>query len=98
MPIPSSRTPASSEKHAPRNATATVLGIFKKWDCEIGERTLCPSDTLAPYADGIIESFNEARDEYGEARLIDSLRLHRSLLSQSILHNIVAESVFCLGI
>jgi serine phosphatase RsbU (regulator of sigma subunit) len=89
--MPSSRTHASREKEAPRNATATVLGIFKKWDCEIGERTLCPGDTFALYTDGIIEPFNEARDEFGEDRLIESLRRHRSLPSQSILDSIVAD-------
>jgi serine phosphatase RsbU (regulator of sigma subunit) len=73
------------------HATATVLGIFKKWDCEIGERTIHPGDTLALYTDGITESFNEARDEFGEDRLIDSLRRHRSQPSQCILDNIVAD-------
>ncbi|MGC2750764.1 MAG: SpoIIE family protein phosphatase, partial [Candidatus Acidiferrum sp.] len=38
--------------------TATVLGIFKKWDCELGERTIHPGDTLVLYTDGITESFN----------------------------------------
>ena len=90
MPMPSSRTPVSSEKRAPRNATATVLGIFKKWDCEIGERALCPGETLALYIDGITEAFNENRDEFGEVRPIDSLR-HRSQPSQSLLDSIVAD-------
>ena len=89
--MPSSRTPASSEKHAPRNATATVLGIFKEWDCEIGERTLCPGDTFALYTGGITESFNKASDEFGEARPIESLRRHRSEPSQSLLDSIVAD-------
>ncbi|MGC2526956.1 MAG: SpoIIE family protein phosphatase [Candidatus Acidiferrum sp.] len=71
--------------------TATVLGIFKKWDCEIGERTLRPGDTLALYTDGITEAFNEARDEFGEARLIASLRRHRAKPSQSLLDSIVAD-------
>jgi serine phosphatase RsbU (regulator of sigma subunit)/catechol 2,3-dioxygenase-like lactoylglutathione lyase family enzyme len=71
--------------------TATVLGIFKKWDCEVGERTIHPGDTLVLYTDGITESFNDARDEFGEARLIDSLRRHRAQPSQSLLENIVAD-------
>ncbi|MGB8458115.1 MAG: SpoIIE family protein phosphatase [Candidatus Acidiferrum sp.] len=71
--------------------TATVLGIFKKWDCEIDERILRPGDTLALYTDGITEAFNEARDEFGEARLIESLRRHSSQPSQSLLENIVAD-------
>ncbi|MGH9743041.1 MAG: PP2C family protein-serine/threonine phosphatase [Candidatus Acidiferrum sp.] len=73
------------------DATATVLGIFKKWDCEIGERTICPGDTLALYTDGITEAFNESRDEFGEARLIDSLRRHRAQPSQSLLDSIVND-------
>jgi phosphoserine phosphatase RsbU/P len=71
--------------------TATVLGIFKKWECETGERTLCPGDTLVLYTDGITEAFNDERDEFGEARLIESLRRHRSLCSQSILESVVAD-------
>jgi serine phosphatase RsbU (regulator of sigma subunit) len=70
---------------------ASVLGIFKKWDCEIGERTLCPGDTFALYTDGITEAFNENRGEFGEDRLITPLRRHRSLPSQSILDSIVAD-------
>ncbi|HEY6384782.1 MAG TPA: SpoIIE family protein phosphatase [Candidatus Acidoferrum sp.] len=71
--------------------TATVLGIFKKWDCELGEQTIHPGDTLVLYTDGITESFNESRDEYGEARLIESLLRHRTQPSQSLLQNIVAD-------
>jgi serine phosphatase RsbU (regulator of sigma subunit)/catechol 2,3-dioxygenase-like lactoylglutathione lyase family enzyme len=71
--------------------TATVLGIFKKWDCELGEQTIHPGDTLVLYTDGITESFNEAQDEYGEARLIESLLRHRAQPSQSLLQNIVAD-------
>jgi serine phosphatase RsbU (regulator of sigma subunit)/catechol 2,3-dioxygenase-like lactoylglutathione lyase family enzyme len=71
--------------------TATVLGIFKKWDCELGERTIHPGDTLVLYTDGITESFNEARDEFGEARLIESLLRHRAQPSPSLLQNIVAD-------
>ena len=71
--------------------TATVLGIFKKWDCELGERTIHPGDTLVLYTDGITESFNQTQDEYGESRLIESLLRHRSQPSQSLLQNIVAD-------
>jgi len=73
------------------DATATVLGIFKKWDCEIGERTIHPGDILALYTDGITEAFDENHDEFGESRLIDSLRRHRHQCSQSLLDAIVAD-------
>ena len=40
------------------DSTCTVLGLFKEWDCSIGERQLFPGDTLALYTDGITEAFN----------------------------------------
>src|SRR4029077_276370 len=72
-------------------ATATVLGIFKKWDCEVGECQIAPGDILALYTDGITESFNAAGDEFGESRLLDSLRRHRALSSQAALASMVEE-------
>jgi len=58
------------------DATATVLGIFKDWDCEIGECQLNPGDTLALYTDGITESYNSADEQFGEQRLIEALQRH----------------------
>jgi serine phosphatase RsbU (regulator of sigma subunit) len=72
-------------------STATVLGIFKKWDCEIGESQLFPGDTLALYTDGITESFNDAREEFGEDRLVGALRRHCALSPQALLTAIVDE-------
>jgi serine phosphatase RsbU (regulator of sigma subunit) len=73
------------------DATATVLGIFKKWDCEVGECQLAHGDIFALYTDGITESFNQDREEFGESRLLDSLRLHRPLSPRTALASIVDE-------
>jgi serine phosphatase RsbU (regulator of sigma subunit) len=73
------------------DSTATVLGLFKDWDCSIGERRLFPGDTLALYTDGITEAFNQAEEDFGEHRLIAALRRHRDLPSQSLLASIVDE-------
>jgi serine phosphatase RsbU (regulator of sigma subunit)/catechol 2,3-dioxygenase-like lactoylglutathione lyase family enzyme len=73
------------------NATATVLGIFKKWDCEVGECQLASGDILALYTDGITESFNHDGEEFGEPRLLDSLRRHRTLSPQAALASMVDE-------
>jgi len=73
------------------DSTATVLGLFKDWDCAIGERRLFPGDTLALYTDGITEAFSPAEEEFGEHRLIAALRRHRDLPSQSLLASIVDE-------
>jgi phosphoserine phosphatase RsbU/P len=73
------------------DSTATVLGVFKKWDCSLGERQLLPGDLLALYTDGITESFSQAGEEFGEDRLIESLRRYRELPSQSLLAAVVDE-------
>jgi serine phosphatase RsbU (regulator of sigma subunit)/catechol 2,3-dioxygenase-like lactoylglutathione lyase family enzyme len=72
-------------------ATATVLGIFKDWDCEIGECQLRPGDTLALYTDGITESYNSADEQFGEQRLIEALQRHCEACSQAALAAIVDE-------
>ena len=73
------------------DATATVLGIFKDWDCEIGECQLHPGDTLALYTDGITESYNSADEQFGEQRLIEALQRHCEVCSQAALAAIVDE-------
>jgi serine phosphatase RsbU (regulator of sigma subunit)/catechol 2,3-dioxygenase-like lactoylglutathione lyase family enzyme len=72
-------------------ATGTILGAFKKWDCEIGELNVAPGDMLALYTDGITESFNEQGEEFGEERLIDALVRHRALSAQALLSAVVEE-------
>jgi len=73
------------------DSTATVLGVFREWDCSIGECRLFPGDTLALYTDGITESYNAAEEEFGEQRLIAALQRSRELSSQSLLEAIVEE-------
>jgi serine phosphatase RsbU (regulator of sigma subunit)/predicted enzyme related to lactoylglutathione lyase len=73
------------------DSTCTVLGLFEEWDCSIEERQLFPGDILALYTDGITESFNAAGEEFGEERLIESLRRNRGLSSQALLAAIIDE-------
>jgi phosphoserine phosphatase RsbU/P len=73
------------------DSTATVLGVFKEWDCEIAERLLGPGDTLALYTDGITESCNSGQEEFGEQRLVEALRRNRELSSQALLALIVEK-------
>jgi len=72
-------------------ATATVMGAFREWDCGLAECDLSPGDILALYTDGITESFNASEEEFGEERLVDTLRRNRHLDSQSLLSAIVDE-------
>ncbi len=73
------------------DATATVLGIFKNWDCEISECQLRPGDTLALYTDGITETYDSADEQFGEQRLIEALQRNREACSQAALASIVEE-------
>jgi serine phosphatase RsbU (regulator of sigma subunit)/catechol 2,3-dioxygenase-like lactoylglutathione lyase family enzyme len=72
-------------------STSTVLGIFKKWDCSVGESRLEPGDLLALYTDGVTESVNHDLEEFGEDRLVESLRRHRHQPPQSVLTSVVDE-------
>ena len=73
------------------DATATVLGIFKDWDCTIGECHLTCGDTLALYTDGITETYDSADEQFGEQRLIDALCRHRQSSSQMAMASIIEE-------
>jgi serine phosphatase RsbU (regulator of sigma subunit) len=72
-------------------STSPVLGLFPEWDCEVEERHLIRGDLLALYTDGITEAFNEARDEFGEQRLVKASRDHNGRSSDTIISAIVDE-------
>jgi serine phosphatase RsbU (regulator of sigma subunit) len=73
------------------DATGTVLGLFEKWDCEMGERTIESGDIFALYTDGITESFDASDEEFGEERLLLTLRKHRDLCAREAIDAVVAE-------
>ena len=73
------------------NSTATVLGLFKEWDCSTAECQLSPGDMLALYTDGVTESFNDKGLEFGEERLITTLRKGRDLPPDALLAKVVDE-------
>ncbi len=70
-------------------STSTLLGLFPNWSCSMREQELRPGDVLALYTDGITEAGNEQKEEFGERRLIESLRRHRGLPCQAMLTAIV---------
>jgi serine phosphatase RsbU (regulator of sigma subunit)/catechol 2,3-dioxygenase-like lactoylglutathione lyase family enzyme len=73
------------------DATGTVLGLFEEWDCEMGERTIEPGDIFALYTDGITESFDASDEEFGEERLLVTLRKHRDLSAHEAIDAVVRE-------
>ena len=73
------------------DSTCTVLGLFKQWDCALGECQLVSGDALVLYTDGVTESFNAHEEEFGERRLTEALRRHRKLPSRDLLAVILDE-------
>ena len=72
-------------------ATSTVLGLFRQWECSVGECRLEPDDVLALYTDGVTEAFDDAGEEFGEQRLVDALRRHRNRSPESLVASLVDE-------
>jgi serine phosphatase RsbU (regulator of sigma subunit)/catechol 2,3-dioxygenase-like lactoylglutathione lyase family enzyme len=73
------------------DATGTVLGLFETWDCEMGERTIERGDVFALYTDGITESFDANDEEFGEERLLVTLRKNRNLGACESIEAVVRE-------
>ncbi|HEX4227688.1 MAG TPA: SpoIIE family protein phosphatase [Bryobacteraceae bacterium] len=73
------------------HSTGTVLGLFKDWDSPTAECHLFPGDILALYTDGATESFNADGEEFGEQRLVESLKQHREETAHSIVALMVAD-------
>jgi serine phosphatase RsbU (regulator of sigma subunit) len=74
------------------HSTATVLGLFQNWQCEIAEVQLSPGDTLVLYTDGVTEATNGDEEEFGETRLLETLKAYGHLPPEQLLHAIVAAA------
>jgi len=70
-------------------ATATVLGLFRDWECSVAEAQMEAGDILCIYTDGITEATGENGKEFGEAGLLEVLRQSRNLEPASILQRVV---------
>ncbi len=55
-------------------STAPVVGLFSDWECPTADLQLFSGDLFAIYTDGITEAFNHCDEEFGEERLIDTLK------------------------
>jgi serine phosphatase RsbU (regulator of sigma subunit) len=72
-------------------ATATVLGLFTDWGCEMDKQELHSGDMLLLYTDGVTEAFNAAREEFGQVRLVESLRRNTEASPQECVQAIVED-------
>ncbi|MFQ5724167.1 MAG: PP2C family protein-serine/threonine phosphatase, partial [Terriglobia bacterium] len=71
-------------------ATATVLGMFEKWECSVVEVSLAPGDTLVIFSDGVTEAMSDEGEEFGDGRFVKALRAHGHLPVGSLLHTLVS--------
>jgi sigma-B regulation protein RsbU (phosphoserine phosphatase) len=72
-------------------ATATVLGMFPEWQCEVKEVELQPGDILALYSDGVTEATNENHEEFGELRLEQALQSGNNLSASDLLTQLLDD-------
>ena len=69
-------------------ATATVLGLFRDWECSVAETQLEAEDILCIYTDGITEAISQSGEQFGESRLVETLRQYRELDASAMLQNV----------
>jgi sigma-B regulation protein RsbU (phosphoserine phosphatase) len=75
-----------------------VLGVFPEGKYSQGSVNLGPGDRLVLFTDGLIEATNNADEEFGEDRLINTLIEHRTLPARALQERILkAASRFCKG-
>lgn len=70
------------------DATASVLGMFSAWESSLGEVQIEPEDTIVMYTDGITEAANKDGEEFGKARILDTLRENSRLAPRHLLQKI----------
>jgi len=71
------------------HATATVLGLFDDWQCEVAETSLRPNDILAICTDGVFEAADPKGNEFGEDGLLSALRGGRERSANELLESVV---------
>jgi len=70
------------------SSTSTVIGLFPKWRCETQFVNLQPGDLLVIFTDGVTEANDAAGEEFGEARLIETVRAHRDMAPGALIEAI----------
>jgi serine phosphatase RsbU (regulator of sigma subunit) len=74
-------------------STATVLGAFADWHCDVEEVHLGEEDVVVLYSDGITEAENERGDLFGEARLLELLHGCKGLNADQLLSAIIGGAL-----
>jgi sigma-B regulation protein RsbU (phosphoserine phosphatase) len=69
-----------------------VLGIFPRQQFELGTITLEPGDRMVLFTDGVTEAGNLDGEEFGEQRLIDLIRDHRTISAKELQREILTTA------
>ena len=72
------------------HATATVLGVFDDWRCELGRMTLSPGDRLVAYSDGVTEAVRDG-EQFGEERLADVILQHPDASPEELISAVLGQ-------
>ena len=67
------------------DSTATVMGMFPEWSCQVAELQFNSGDIFLIYTDGVTEALSPSGEEFGEDRLHDTLRQNRTLAAAPLL-------------
>ena len=73
-------------------STATVLGMFERWDCSVGETSISYGDILIVYSDGVTESRSASGEFFGEEGLLSTIRANATLPATSLIRAISAAA------
>lgn len=68
--------------------TATVLGLFEKWECAVQQLAVDPGDLFCIFTDGITETTSSQGEEFGEVRIAQVLRASLALSPPEILESL----------
>jgi phosphoserine phosphatase RsbU/P len=71
-------------------ATATVVGLFERWESDVVRIHFAPGDVLAVFSDGITEASRE-NEEFGEDRLLGVLAAERHSPAAEIVRAVLKE-------
>jgi Serine phosphatase RsbU, regulator of sigma subunit len=74
-------------------STATVIGAFADWQCELERVDLGESDVLVLYSDGITEAEDHDGELFGEARLLEMLNGCKGLSAGRLLDVVIGGAL-----
>ena len=82
------RSTGEVEKLGP---TATMLGAFRNWHCGESVVDLRTGDELVLYSDGVTEAGGEQGEDFGEARVIETMRRTQSASAMAVTDAILED-------